>query len=541
MKKNDLAIFLAAFFFPLSYLPVSAQYPQINWWYDTYDASFGQTASADIDGDGYLELVFGCYRNDSSVYALNAEDGSLLWKYNTASPGVEGCNDVAPVIFDLDGDDTLEVVVPASCNPTTFCFNGLTGKVKWTRSTRGSDSPPTIADLDDDGMPEILHGEFGGYVICINGENGSLAWEIPVDLNSWIQTAPSIADLDSDGKPDFVVATWNATSGDTNKVYAYRGYDHHLLWTFPLADVTYHGTAVADLDEDGLPELVIGDYSGRLYVLNGEDGSLAWDYIWEEDYYIGAPATIADLDNDNSCEVILVSWFKVIALKNNGTLLWHYSIPDYGTAFRGTAVADINSDEYPDMIFGTSEGRLIVLNGLSGAVLVNTDLSAHIGKSFEIDHAPVIADFDKDGDLDAFLVGGHAEYPNFQNDYGRGYCVSLGVGSGPEWLMFQHDVQRNSALCNGIYTLAGECPDKAAPGFRAFPNPLSGMTSFFSDYPGLIRIYDPYGRLVKELRIENPSVRWDGCTAGGKKLSPGLYTASLTGPQGKQAIKLLVQ
>ena len=51
-----------------------AQFPEINWWFDTHDASFGQTAAGDIDHDGYLELIFGCYRNDSSVYALNSED-----------------------------------------------------------------------------------------------------------------------------------------------------------------------------------------------------------------------------------------------------------------------------------------------------------------------------------------------------------------------------------------------------------------------------------------------------------------------------------
>jgi outer membrane protein assembly factor BamB len=343
--KNNPA-FLMVFAIGFCHFPeLHAQNPGIKWWFDTNDASFGQTAAGDIDDDGYLELVFGCYRNDSSVYALNAEDGSLLWKYNTASPGVEGCNDVAPVIYDVNNDDTLEVVVPASCNPTTFCFNGYTGKVKWQRATRGSDSPPTIADLDQDGKPEILHGEFGGYVICLNAENGTVAWEIAVDPDSWIQTAPTIADLDGDQQPDFVVATWNSVAGDTNKVYAYRGYDHELLWTFPLTDVVYHGSAVANLDNDSKPELLLGDYSGTLTALNGEDGSFYWNYLLEDGYYAGAPASIADLDHDGSCEAVFVSWFKVIALRSDGELFWHYSIPDYGTAFRGAAIADINGDD----------------------------------------------------------------------------------------------------------------------------------------------------------------------------------------------------
>ena len=93
---------LAALFLLLPLCSAVAQNPEILWSFDTRDASFGQTAAGDIDGDGRLELVFGCYRNDSSVYALNAEDGSLLWKNETHGPGTDGCNDTAPVIVDID-------------------------------------------------------------------------------------------------------------------------------------------------------------------------------------------------------------------------------------------------------------------------------------------------------------------------------------------------------------------------------------------------------------------------------------------------------
>ncbi|MGD0711590.1 MAG: PQQ-binding-like beta-propeller repeat protein, partial [Bacteroidales bacterium] len=182
IKKLFIILMLAIIGFSSGF----AQSPHIKWWYNTHDASYGQPVAANIGKNGKLGIVFGCYRNDSCVYALNAEDGSLLWKYNTHPAGAEGCNDAAPTIFDVDNDDTLEVIVASSCNPTTFCFNGITGRVKWETPTRGSDSPPTIADIDNDGKYETLHGEFGGYVICINGEDGSVKWEIPVDTNSWI-------------------------------------------------------------------------------------------------------------------------------------------------------------------------------------------------------------------------------------------------------------------------------------------------------------------------------------------------------------------
>lgn len=371
MRKHSLLLLMFAFV----YLSAKAQFLQIRWYYNTHDASYGQSAAGDIDKDGKLEIVFGCYRNDSCVYALNAEDGTLLWKYNTHPNGAEGCNDVAPVIYDIDGDDSLEVIVPSSCNPKTFCFRGSNGAVKWQTPTAGSDSPPTIGDIDNDGILEVLHGGFDGHVLCINGQSGIAKWSLTVNENSWIQTAPTIVDMDGNGQLDFVVATW-AFSGDTSKVYAYRGNNHSLLWKHSIPDVMYHGTAVSDLDGDGKPELVIGSYNGKLYCLNGENGSEKWVYTYSPSafYYIGAPASIADLNNDGRCEVVFVNSDEVGALSDTGTLLWHYTIPGYGTAFRDATIAKINVDDTLDVVFGTSDGSVTVLSGSDGSTIWNYNL-----------------------------------------------------------------------------------------------------------------------------------------------------------------------
>jgi outer membrane protein assembly factor BamB len=517
----------------LSMLQASAQFPQIKWWFDTHDASFGQSAAGDIDKDGKPEIVFGCYRNDSCVYALNGEDGSLLWKYNTHPAGAEGCNDVAPVLYDIDGDDSLEVIVPSSCNPRTFCFRGSNGAVQWQAPTAGSDSPPTIADIDNDGKPEILHGGFDGHVMCINGENGSVAWSIPVNENSWVQTAPTIVDADGNGQLDFVAGTW-AFGSDTSRVSAYRGNDQSLLWSVPVGDVIYHGTAVSDLDDDGKPELALGAYDGKLYVLNGEDGSGVWEY--QGDIYIGAPVTIADLDNDGACEVLFSDAYGVGALTSTGGLLWYYPIPGYGTAFRGVAVSEISGDGIPDVAFGTSTGRVIVLSGSDGSVVWSLDLAAHYGKTFDIDHAPVIADFDGDGTLDIFLVGGHAEYPAIQNNYGRGYMISAGNGSGPDWLMFQHDTRRQSSLCGNPVTSVPEPSPVNNEAFIIYPNPANGFIVIETQQPSEIVITDPEGRKVKMIRTSGIKASLDI-----SDLSGGIYLVSFKSGKNIGTRKLVKQ
>lgn len=256
MKKISSTLTLIALFAIFNCVISLAQ--EILWWYDLKDSAFGQACAGNIDNDAFYEIVFGCYRNDGCVYALNSEDGSLLWKYNTSPTSSQGCNDVAPLIYDVNKDGANEVIVPSSCNPTTFCFNGSDGSLLWQTSTRGSDSPPTIGDIDGDGENEILHGEFGGYVICLDAKTGKRKWEVLVHPKSWIQTAPTLVDLDNDGILDFTVATWCLDKNDTNWIYAFRGYDKKLLWKKPINGTVYHGISIADLDGDKNLELIFG-------------------------------------------------------------------------------------------------------------------------------------------------------------------------------------------------------------------------------------------------------------------------------------------
>lgn len=515
---------------------IDAQVPKILWWFDTNDSAFGQSAIDDIDQDGKYEIVFGCYRNDSMIYALNAEDGSLLWKFNAAGT-VEGCNDVATLIFDVTDDGKKEVIVPSSCNPKTFCFDGSDGSIIWQTNTRGSDSPPVIVDLEKNGQLDILHGEFGGWVRCINAATGATKWDLLVDANSWVQTAPTIVDVNSNGQLDFVVATWGFSNNSA--LYAYDGATRNLIWSIPMDDKVYHGTAVADLDDDGKPELVIGDYSGKLHVLNAEDGTYAWSYLASN--YIGAPPTIGDITGNGKCEVIFVSWNKVIALSNLGNLLWEFTIPNFGSSFRGVVLADITNNSIPEVIFGSSNGSVYALNGSNGSELWNIDLKAHIGKEFKIDHAPVIADFTGNDTLDLFIVGGNTDYPNFQSNYGRGYAIQIGKGTGPEWKMFQRDNYRTNSQCYTgqiLGTSNSEKADVTNHQFRVHPVPASRSgtlhigTDRDSDYE--ITLFDISGKIV--FRGENVAELYLSELA----LSQGLYLIRSVDRFGSSTLKVAV-
>lgn len=491
-------IFKAVFVLGLNLYWVSVSFsqtvPSLVWTFDTRSASYGMSACEDLNEDGIPDIVFGCYRNDGRIYALDGKDGSLIWSYDATVPGTDqGCNDVAVLIYDIDGDGKPEVIVPSSCYARTFCFNGFDGSLRWTCNTRGSDSPPVIADLNGDGRLEIIHGEFNGWVRSIDALSGITNWELEVQQNSWIQTAPTIADIDGDGKPDFVVATWSFEQGQDH-IYAFRGADRTMIWKKNISGVVYHGSAIGDIDDDGEDELLLGAYNDTLYCLKARTGETKWTYSAGVNYVPAGPVVIADLDADGKYEVISSAWFRHFALNGDGTLKWMYSDPLFGYCFRGPAIADINGDKNLDLVFGTSRGMLRALSGNNGQPIFEFDLRAQFGDSrFGLDHAPLIADFTGDGELEIFIAGGYGVIPMEEN-FGRAYLIKAGPGNGPEWRMFQRDVLRRSYLCVERTNRIDEITSHLT---QVLPNPCSSELQLKEIPPGIpYRILNISGQVV---------------------------------------------
>ena len=520
----------------LTFNSLSAQIPSVLWHFDTHDMSFGNAAMADLDNDGKPEIVFSCYWNDSFIYVLNAEDGSLLWKHNMG-----GCNDAAPVIYDVDSDGVKDVILGSSCNPVLTCFSGDSGHIKWQVPFGGTDSPLSIADIDGDGQADLLTGDFAGHLDCYNPRNGVLKWQITVDSNSAIEASPALVDVNNDGHPDIIVNTWSyGGNGDSTAIYAYDGMTHSLIWKNGLPkDVIYHGAAFADVDEDGKPELSISCYDANVYLLNGEDGSLNWKYEAGDSAYVGDPVTIGDLDNDGHLELVYISGYgEVTALDRFGNLKWTYMLPLYESAFRGAVLADINNDDTLDVIFATTNGVLYALNGSRGNLIWSMDLRADYDSSnFGLEHGPLVADFNNDDTLDIFVVGGHAEYPAIQNNYGRAYAIKAGKGHGPDWTMFQHDVTRSNCLCtnNAVTSIPEVAP--AGLAVSGYPNPFSQNVNFNISLTGsaevAVVVFNMQGETVKtfsnkELSEGNYQFTWNGTSDSGTVLSSGIYYCQVT-------------
>ncbi len=77
------------------------------------------------------------------------------------------------------------------------------------------------------------------------------------------------------------------------------------IWSYDTKDWVFSSPAVADIDNDGLTEVLIGSYDYKIHCINSE-GTMKWTF--ETDEKIASSPTIADLDNDGLMEVS--NWFR---------------------------------------------------------------------------------------------------------------------------------------------------------------------------------------------------------------------------------------
>ncbi len=169
----------------------------------------GPPTVADFDGDGAPEVGIA----DLSTYALVDTDGTILW---TAPTEDDSSSQTGSSVFDFEGDGAAEVVY--ADEHTLFIYDGATGAVRARMDDHASGTLmeyPVIADVDGDGSTEIvvpsndMWWEGWTGITVIGDAHGSWAPARPI----WNQHAYHITNVESDGgiprtqQPNWL--TWN--------------------------------------------------------------------------------------------------------------------------------------------------------------------------------------------------------------------------------------------------------------------------------------------------------------------------------------------
>ncbi|NIR51976.1 T9SS type A sorting domain-containing protein [candidate division KSB1 bacterium] len=200
-----------------------------------------------------------------SVGALLLEDGSVLWQESSISGFSK-----PPAVADVDANGELNVIL-ANDQGEFFVFD-KDGNVMQGFPKTVSDNPPSelaLADLNDDRLFEILFVA-DNEIMALN-HVGNLVDNFPIRIDPQsaalgklqTQTSPILADLNDDGSPEIIVGS----ALNTLVAFEVTG---SFVSGFPLSvgGAINSTAAVSDLDADGDTELVAVSDDGFFY---------AWD------------------------------------------------------------------------------------------------------------------------------------------------------------------------------------------------------------------------------------------------------------------------
>ena len=315
----------------------------LKWKYPTGDyGTYACPAIDDIDDDGLIEIVFVSYAGKITVLE---HDGTAKWILDKGSAGTK------VAIADVDGDGDLEVIAGAA---NKIWLLNADGTEAWNKDfIIGTE--PAVADVDGDGDLEIVFAALGTKTIVALNADGGTQWTSSPVAGQDCQVSLSITnDLNSDGKPDIAVGCRD------QKIYAYSGADGTQLWSYLTVGRVF-GIAVADIDGDSFDDVVATATKGDgvesyVYVLD-KDGSLIWSHniVGLIAYTTEGTPSIADVDKDGVLDVVTGSTsMKVYALSGvDGSEIWTFDIANPSPS--ALAIADINGDTVMDVVIATAD------------------------------------------------------------------------------------------------------------------------------------------------------------------------------------------
>ncbi len=250
---------------------------------------------------------------------------------------------------------------------------------------------PAIADVDNNGSKEIVICErVNGYLKVIEND-GSLLLDYTVGQK--VYGGISLANMDSDPDLEIIFGTYSE-----KKVHVLNidGTEIAGFPTGPYPSLIDQNIAVDDLDGDGNDDLVFGLFNTDLYAIDRTGADLP-NFPVNLDSRINRSPIIADVKGSTKQIIVSTVNKKIQRVDLTGTVQMQYTMD--GTATSTPALADFNGDGNLDIVFGTDDSKIHVIN-FAGDTLVHFPMTV----SNDPKTSPVFSDLDNDDDLEMLIT-----------------------------------------------------------------------------------------------------------------------------------------
>lgn len=407
-------------YFISSGAPTNPYSPGVGLTLGTSSRDTTSIALADINHDGFLDVVEGVANNASNRVYLNDGIGS---PFDTATSGdVIGTstdNTSAIAAVDVNGDGWADVISGNVAQLNRVHFNN-SGTFSGAGTAVGSDTDATsaivVADMSRDGRPDLLAASSAlnqRYKFYLNNGtatafDGVIAQQFGLAADQ--ATSLAVADIDGDGDLDVLAGCFGS-----DRVFLGDGDDAPLDTTSSLI-VAGAGASqteevvLADFDNDGGIDWAAGHSNGRSTTFRNLTTTRSFGFA-DTGVLVGAgtQTTLAtllyDLDADGDLDLVEVN------TGSSGPLLYRNTGAPGAADFSGTptpigddtsnvtcaAAGDVNADGLPDLVLGRSnKTNLLFLNDGAGDPFDTAGTGLNIGTDADDTRAIAIARINSD-------------------------------------------------------------------------------------------------------------------------------------------------
>jgi outer membrane protein assembly factor BamB len=339
----------------------------------------------DINNDGADEVVIGCGGGNEMVYVLSGATGQKLWQYGSETNNYNGDIYGLRATKDFNGDGKKDVLISASGEANfsgrhaVICVNGLNGQEIFN-VTQNYNFTYDVEATQNGGALGV--GNNGGPY-AINGftYTGAGTWSFPISLTLW--SLKEIPDINNDNVPDLV-----GLYGFSGGVFAISGNSGTQLWTASLGN-SNNGKIVRldDKDRNGYIDISLSGPQS-VYRIDSKTGSILWTAPLGSSYIRGID-DIGDVNGDTLHDIAVMTQQpgKLVVLNGeNGSVFFEYL---FGTSIaqRGDRVAAINSidsNSTKEMVAGCRDGRIICFSGGNNIIVGTSTNNRNIPHTYKL-------------------------------------------------------------------------------------------------------------------------------------------------------------